>query len=53
MLYANSQLKMFMEQKIKNSYPRQTFCLGAHQEAPSSISLNICTHFGISSMANI
>lgn len=34
MLYANSQLKMFTEQKkTENTYPKQTCCLGAHQKA--------------------
>lgn len=40
MLYTNSQLKIFMEQKTKNNYPQKTFCPGAHQEALRSISLN-------------
>lgn len=51
MLHANSQLKMFMEQKTKNNYPQKTFCPGAHQEALRSISLNVCVC--VSSVANI
>lgn len=38
MLFADSQLKTFMEQITKDTYPQQTFRLVAHQEAMSSIS---------------
>lgn len=38
MLFADSQLKTFMEQITKDTYPQQTFRLVAHQEATSSIS---------------
>lgn len=38
MPYTNSQLKVYMEQKTKNTYPKQTLCLVTRQEIISSTS---------------